>query len=106
MRNVFFEKKLRMSKKRHNFAPQNRRRKDAGVVDRDGLENRCTLTGTQGSNPCLSAIKATSQRLVAFFCRTQWMRTLRVRYRASTCEARIPVFPQKKLQVNVLWLYS
>ena len=31
-------------------------RKDAGVVDRDGLENRCTLTGTQGSNPCLSAI--------------------------------------------------
>ena len=30
--------------------------KDAGVVDRDGLENRCTLTGTQGSNPCLSAI--------------------------------------------------
>ncbi|MDE6126391.1 MAG: hypothetical protein K2G30_05480, partial [Muribaculaceae bacterium] len=28
-----------------------------GVVDRDGLENRCTLTGTQGSNPCLSAKK-------------------------------------------------
>lgn len=33
----------------------NDQRKDAGVVDRDGLENRCTLTGTQGSNPCLSA---------------------------------------------------
>ncbi len=31
------------------------KRKDAGAVDRDGLENRCTLTGTQGSNPCLSA---------------------------------------------------
>ena len=29
--------------------------KDAGAVERDGLENRCTLTGTQGSNPCLSA---------------------------------------------------
>ena len=29
--------------------------KDAGVVDRDGLENRCTLTGTEGSNPSLSA---------------------------------------------------
>ena len=29
--------------------------RDAGVVDRGGLENRCTLTGTQGSNPCLSA---------------------------------------------------
>jgi hypothetical protein len=25
------------------------------VVDRGGLENRCTLAGTQGSNPCLSA---------------------------------------------------
>lgn len=30
-------------------------RKDAGVVDRGGLENRCALAGTQGSNPCLSA---------------------------------------------------
>ena len=32
-------------------------RKDAGVVDRGGLENRCALAGTQGSNPCLSANK-------------------------------------------------
>ena len=31
-------------------------RRGAGVVERGGLENRCTLTGTQGSNPCLSAI--------------------------------------------------
>ena len=31
------------------------KRKDAGVVDRGGLENRCTLTGTKGSNPFLSA---------------------------------------------------
>lgn len=37
--------------------------KDAGVVDRDGLENRCTLTGTQGSNPCLSAIALDCQAL-------------------------------------------
>lgn len=29
--------------------------KGAGVVDRGGLENRCALAGTQGSNPCLSA---------------------------------------------------
>lgn len=36
------------------FAAQNPR-KDAGVVDRGGLENRCALAGTQGSNPCLSA---------------------------------------------------
>ena len=39
-----------------------RLRKDAGVVDRDGLENRCTLTGTEGSNPSLSAtLSDTSQ---------------------------------------------
>ena len=38
-----------------SLASVNDQRKDAGVVDRDGLENRCTLTGTQGSNPCLSA---------------------------------------------------
>ena len=25
------------------------------MVDRDGLENRCTFTGTVGSNPTLSA---------------------------------------------------
>ena len=31
-------------------------RRGAGAVDRGGLENRCTLMGTQGSNPCLSAI--------------------------------------------------
>ncbi len=38
--------------------------KGAGVVDRGGLENRCTLAGTQGSNPCLSAKKAAEfQRL-------------------------------------------
>ena len=30
-------------------------RKDAGVVERGGLENRCAFLGTQGSNPCLSA---------------------------------------------------
>ena len=27
----------------------------AGVVERAGLENRCTLLGTEGSNPSLSA---------------------------------------------------
>ena len=30
-------------------------RRGARVVDWDGLENRCTLTGTEGSNPSLSA---------------------------------------------------
>ncbi len=37
--------------------------KDAGVVDRGGLENRCALAGTQGSNPCLSAINAENQQI-------------------------------------------
>ena len=32
-------------------------RRGAGVVDRDGLENRCTFTGTVSSNLTLSAIK-------------------------------------------------
>ena len=41
-------------------------RKDAGVVDRGGLENRCTLTGTKGSNPFLSAIYVVNQRVVKF----------------------------------------
>ena len=46
-------------------------RKDAGVVDRDGLENRCTGNCTQGSNPCLSASqlnsKDTQKMRVSFF---------------------------------------
>ena len=41
--------------------------KDAGVVDRGGLENRCALAGTQGSNPCLSAKSCKSQGLQLFF---------------------------------------
>ena len=28
------------------------------MVERDGLENRCTLTRTEGSNPSLSAIQS------------------------------------------------
>jgi hypothetical protein len=32
-----------------------KKRRDARVVDRDGLENRCTGNGTEGSNPSLSA---------------------------------------------------
>ncbi len=30
-------------------------RRGAGVVERGGLENRCTRKGTVGSNPTLSA---------------------------------------------------
>ena len=46
-------------------------RRGAGAVDRGGLENRCTLTGTEGSNPSLSAksstqlIEITSEKIIA-----------------------------------------
>ena len=30
--------------------------RDAGVAERAGLENRCAFTGTEGSNPSLSAL--------------------------------------------------
>jgi|GEM_PF-5476049 hypothetical protein len=32
-------------------------RRDAGVVERGGLENRCAFIGTVGSNPTPSAIR-------------------------------------------------
>ena len=32
-------------------------RRDAGAVERGGLENRCARKCTEGSNPSLSAIK-------------------------------------------------
>ena len=35
------------------------------MVDRDGLENRCTLTGTEGSNPSLSADNAEWQYIIS-----------------------------------------
>lgn len=35
--------------------PRPDQRRDAGVVERGGLENRCGGNSTQGSNPCLSA---------------------------------------------------
>ena len=36
--------------------------RDAGVVERGGLENRCPLTGTEGSNPSLSAIASADNK--------------------------------------------
>lgn len=52
------------SEKRRNFALG--LRKDAGVVDRDGLENRCTGNRTEGSNPSLSANKGVNQQAMRF----------------------------------------
>ena len=38
------------------------------MAERDGLENRCTLTGTEGSNPSLSANNEEgSLRVASFF---------------------------------------
>lgn len=79
-----------MTKNFCTFAVQNPR-KDAGVVDRDGLENRCTLTGTQGSNPCLSAKKQPLQ--AAFFCiRKDGMRTLEGSLPRSALRSRESLF--------------
>ena len=35
--------------------PRGNNRKGAGVADRGSLENCCTINGTEGSNPSLSA---------------------------------------------------
>ena len=79
------------------------------MVDRDGLENRCTLTGTQGSNPCLSANdKKGCESIDAqpFVVRKGGMRTLgslsRSAFAAQRSGERIPVFPPttKRLQVK------
>lgn len=48
-------------------------RRDARVVEWGGLENRCTLRSTKGSNPFLSAgirtgRKSTSGVIYALFC--------------------------------------
>ncbi len=37
------------------YIPPFPKRRGAGVVDRGGLENRCTFAGTVGSNPTPSA---------------------------------------------------
>ena len=49
---VFDLVKCQISLKYYTFAPE---RRDAGVVERGGLENRCARKGTGGSNPFLSA---------------------------------------------------
>ena len=36
------------------------------MVDRDGLENRCTGNRTEGSNPSLSANKGVNQQIMRF----------------------------------------
>ena len=57
------QKFLAQQKKMRNFAPQKAKRpkrKDAGVAERGGLENRYTGNCIQGSNPCLSAKKSDS----------------------------------------------
>ena len=43
---------------------RDRKRRDAGVVDRAALEMRCTGNCTGGSNPSLSAINAENQQIV------------------------------------------
>ena len=37
------------------------------MVERGGLENRCAFTGTEGSNPSLSAIRQNATLLLVAF---------------------------------------
>ena len=46
----------RLGTPRARRGPARTLRRDAGVVERGGLENRCARERTQGSNPCPSAI--------------------------------------------------
>ena len=55
-------------------------RRDAGVVERGGLENRCGCKPTQGSNPCLSRIDQTS--VMFYFCSQRLNFAIR-KYRGS-----------------------
>ncbi len=91
-----------MTKNFCTFAVQNPR-KDAGVVDRDGLENRCTLTGTQGSNPCLSAKKSSLQGLLFLHPERRDENPGGVRYRAALCEAETPCLSAKKQPSRLLF---
>ena len=60
-------------RKKPYLCSANRQWKDAGAVERDGLENRCTLTGTQGSNPCLSATEPQVVDLwLCFYGKRRW----------------------------------
>lgn len=93
-----------MTKNFCTFAVQNPR-KDAGVVDRDGLENRCTLTGTQGSNPCLSA-KKQPLRLLFFAQERRDENPGRVRYRAALCEAETPCLSANQLIIKYCKIYT
>lgn len=45
---------------------RDRKRRDAGVVDRAALEMRCTGNCTGGSNPSLSATKGVNQAIAGF----------------------------------------
>ena len=47
--------RYRASRKLASLRMMGGQRRGAGVVDRGGLENRCTLAGTVGSNPTPSA---------------------------------------------------
>lgn len=55
------------------------------MAERDGLENRCTLTGTEGSNPSLSANNEEgSLRVASFFLLPQLIKMPYFEQRDST----------------------
>ena len=84
--------------KRHPQNPQeNYKRRGGGVVDGGGLENRCTLTGTRGSNPFPSAIRLRSPWIARELPRDGFAVTMRSRRSAKREGGRIPSPPPKSL---------
>ena len=92
-----------------------RRRRGAGAVERGGLENRCAFTGTQGSNPCLSASRHAAaaapdwksklpnsrQRRRAIECRRGHLRPGRVQTAMRICRpaCSLSFAPQDKMSL-------
>ncbi len=68
------------------------------MVERGGLENRCPFTGTQGSNPCLSATKS-NEDLV-----TLWKARSAIRIPATTSTG--PMAPHSPLDQTCWRLVS
>ncbi len=58
------DEEIEGSKNTFNNESENKKWRGGRVVDGAGLENRCTLTGTVGSNPTLSASKRINMNII------------------------------------------
>ena len=68
------------------------------MAERDGLENRCTLTGTEGSNPSLSANNEEgSLHVASFFLLLQLIKMPYFEQRGVPCPKIFQFPPAKSL---------